>query len=485
MPVSPPRKGDDHYDESLLELQDLLRTKIEENQQLVEYISYLEEAKEEQQTEEVEVLNDELTHYKQQVIQLQAAAQAKDTAEDLARENEELKDAVRVANEEAVMWKQKAEEQEEVSRAYQTDVNIMQQRIEELQKELALIKTKADRWQHTAEAESETSSSLRQELEIERSSSRSAGRSDDNASEMQALKKAVIELRSEVQRQQEELKRGTSPQELQKITAERDTLRQVVAKQRQHLADVKAAQGHKVPPLKPGLPPLPPGSPPAAPAYARLPPEDQASDDGCSTEWCEQLRSEAPSRTSGADTPSLPVSARGSHSVGHSISPVLRHSSDVTASVSGSQSAGHSISPILRHSSEVASSGRNSRSCGATSVNISESSGSESVPALSVSPCPTLPTPGFLPVEAPHHVQHPQAAHAPRACQAPQPHCNTIRPSSYASQAGARAVQLSRTPQGSKARTTSPTAGTGQRRKTEKHNPRDRAFAPLVFSIHS
>eukprot|EP01064_Diplonema_japonicum_P006058 TRINITY_DN14009_c0_g1_i3.p1 TRINITY_DN14009_c0_g1~~TRINITY_DN14009_c0_g1_i3.p1 ORF type:complete len:403 (+),score=53.21 TRINITY_DN14009_c0_g1_i3:417-1625(+) len=389
----------------------------------------------------------------------------------LSQEVEELREAVRIATEEAHNWRDKAHEQEAIAKSYEEREQVAMQRMEHLEKEVEDFRSsversasKTDPWVH-AEADTEVSST-RAGSETEQSQSR---RGSSESSEMSELKKAVVELRSEVQRQQEELKRGTSPEELNRITLERDTLRQVVAKQREHLAGLSG--GRQPAPkssVKPaGLPPLPPGSPPVAPA-ARFP-EGHESDDGCSTDWgCEQLRSEAPSRTSGADTPSLPVSA------GHSISP----------------SVGHSISPILRHSSEVTSSRRSSRSGGTSgSVRVSESTGSESVPAsLSVSPTPSLH--GFLPVEAPQ----PMLATSPRCGHTmPIPHCNTIRPASYASQASARAVQLSRPayPKSPvKHRTQSPPAARPVARRkqvdpsTVRGNPRDRAYAPLVFSIH-
>ncbi|KAJ9458467.1 hypothetical protein DIPPA_34264, partial [Diplonema papillatum] len=451
------------------QIQDFLRRKLEENQELVEYVAYLESVNEKYDAKQpsLEAHITEQQQANQRHLLEAELAQAKKEATTAYEEVEHLRCTVKEYEEKLKEVNIKSDEWEAEAA--------------HCRRELDRLRSDTEHFQQTAISEASTVDTLRKQLG-EQASSRE---NEPTHQEISSLRKAVLDLRGEVQRQQLELSRGKSPEEIHRITEERDALRQVVAKQRMHLLSKHVHPHTDKGKLKPGLPPLPPGSPPAMPAHVRF------EDEGCSTEWVmlqqDQMRSEAPSRTSGSDTPSLPEGRTAS--AGHSESPMLHAYSEPSSTSEGRCSVG--LGRACSHSSGV-------RTC-SNSVHISEqSSGSEGVPALSTSPTPVGNSVCFLPLDRNLRSASvsPRAGTCPRTGQSSvstSPSINPHNSSSYASHA--RGFKLnpsrratctgyatsSRSKHHPQSRTRSPSSALHHPKKVSQRQ--DREYAPLIFCI--
>eukprot|EP01060_Flectonema_neradi_P016328 TRINITY_DN2292_c2_g1_i2.p1 TRINITY_DN2292_c2_g1~~TRINITY_DN2292_c2_g1_i2.p1 ORF type:complete len:450 (+),score=107.72 TRINITY_DN2292_c2_g1_i2:70-1419(+) len=439
------------------ELEDFLRTKVEENLQLVEYISLLEEnaAKTPDEVkelkEQVEALSERLEEYQCKEAHWEELSSAS------AQTESELSDLKKELAEVTLQASKESAEKEEQRRKAEEEAEDLKEKLNMMKTEVAKIRESQSR-------------------SLSRSNSSSASVSAEHdcikrEEELTTLRKAVCDLRMEVQ-----TKQNLPPMaDFKRIADERDALKQVVQQQHKKLSQLQKKLH--------GLPPRPPGSPGAVPCLDG----QLIIEDSINLGVLEVNRSEAPSRNSGTDTPALPELQ--SRTASGFASPAFLSS--------------YSVTPELCHSAAPTSSeGRSYHSSRTCSINISEQSSER--PAFSVSPtpseisskmrsCPTSPAAAVRPT-----MTYPTSTTARSA-------------NSYASQALTRAFNRQQqvlsgrsdsplrpirypkhgdceivegySSRSCSRRNSSPSTSTSRSRKSPSINPRDRAFAPLVFSI--
>eukprot|EP01063_Lacrimia_lanifica_P031650 TRINITY_DN5266_c2_g1_i1.p1 TRINITY_DN5266_c2_g1~~TRINITY_DN5266_c2_g1_i1.p1 ORF type:complete len:479 (+),score=148.87 TRINITY_DN5266_c2_g1_i1:61-1497(+) len=460
-----------------------LQQKIQENEELMEYLATQErvclESKERaeslesrlRETEQHAALLEERVakHERQDSRSFSDQGTVPEATADDERAEFAALEQVEELRGDAAQWKRKAEQYEDMWRNSQLDA-------EHWQEEAIRLRAELKRLQPPQQLEEDTEESAERVDDCEDGSAVS-----DLQREVDGLK---VQLADAQQKQRSQTPPEAVSKELKLIASERDTLRMVVRRQRQHLVELTAH-----------LPPLPPpASPPVAPASTfaqhnmrtgyRSTQRGDAPEGVMSDCWYNGMptgcRSEAPSRTSGADTPSMPDGLTASANSSNASSPLLQAYSEAPSEYRG------------RSSSRLSSA---MRACSASTRSLYVSDHSSDTVALSISPAPTrshhssfLPLPaaqalGGESLSSSHHVTF--SSDVPRS-RSP----SLVRTSSYASQLGG-GKRLSPSVGGTSTKTKSPPASClrnhhshprKDRRQASSRGPSSpRAYAPLVL----